>query len=125
MHEHRTICLLEHIEPNLDFQIGPHAEHVPIESRMMQGAECEAVRHDRAPAWMPVGQDVRRLEKFLMAEATDRAALTVRLQDSHAEALLMQPHDRRPRGVPSLPRSEEHTSELQSPMYLVCRLLLE
>src|SRR5437764_14941920 len=30
------------------------------------------------------------------------------------------------RSAPSvLPRSEEHTSELQSPMYLVCRLLLE
>src|SRR5437879_5534426 len=26
---------------------------------------------------------------------------------------------------PRLERSEEHTSELQSPMYLVCRLLLE
>src|SRR5437879_7933034 len=26
---------------------------------------------------------------------------------------------------PSVLRSEEHTSELQSPMYLVCRLLLE
>src|SRR5437762_10473524 len=26
---------------------------------------------------------------------------------------------------PKNPRSEEHTSELQSPMYLVCRLLLE
>src|SRR5436189_507335 len=26
---------------------------------------------------------------------------------------------------PLEPRSEEHTSELQSPMYLVCRLLLE
>src|SRR5437879_10366101 len=26
---------------------------------------------------------------------------------------------------PEEPRSEEHTSELQSPMYLVCRLLLE
>src|SRR5437764_9822082 len=26
---------------------------------------------------------------------------------------------------PPLLRSEEHTSELQSPMYLVCRLLLE
>src|SRR5437764_6414344 len=25
----------------------------------------------------------------------------------------------------TFPRSEEHTSELQSPMYLVCRLLLE
>src|SRR5437764_6003445 len=29
-----------------------------------------------------------------------------------------------PGAAPS-PRSEEHTSELQSPMYLVCRLLLE
>src|SRR5437763_13539031 len=27
--------------------------------------------------------------------------------------------------VTAVPRSEEHTSELQSPMYLVCRLLLE
>src|SRR5436189_5968518 len=34
---------------------------------------------------------------------------------------------RRGRGSPDAPRSrsEEHTSELQSPMYLVCRLLLE
>src|SRR5437764_7390375 len=31
-----------------------------------------------------------------------------------------------PSGRPVTPsRSEEHTSELQSPMYLVCRLLLE
>src|SRR5437763_11390718 len=29
------------------------------------------------------------------------------------------------RGVGEVFRSEEHTSELQSPMYLVCRLLLE
>src|SRR5437879_12965744 len=29
------------------------------------------------------------------------------------------------RAVDGLERSEEHTSELQSPMYLVCRLLLE
>src|SRR5437762_9346955 len=28
-------------------------------------------------------------------------------------------------GTAALNRSEEHTSELQSPMYLVCRLLLE
>src|SRR5207248_5581600 len=32
---------------------------------------------------------------------------------------------RRPIGSPSLARSEEHTSELQSPYDLVCRLLLE
>src|SRR5437762_7700568 len=35
-------------------------------------------------------------------------------------------HGRRPRrSIQSTGRSEEHTSELQSPMYLVCRLLLE
>src|SRR5437879_7474785 len=38
-------------------------------------------------------------------------------------------HQRHPGIVAHLPvavtRSEEHTSELQSPMYLVCRLLLE
>src|SRR3712207_9388984 len=31
----------------------------------------------------------------------------------------------RPTGAPSPGRSEEHTSELQSRQYLVCRLLLE
>src|SRR5437764_5919491 len=31
----------------------------------------------------------------------------------------------RDQGHTTFPRSEEHTSELQSPMYLVCRLLLE
>src|SRR6476469_10734099 len=33
--------------------------------------------------------------------------------------------DIRPNRIYRLDRSEEHTSELQSPMYLVCRLLLE
>src|SRR5690348_17634173 len=31
----------------------------------------------------------------------------------------------RPCGTHQLPRSEDHTSELQSPVHLVCRLLLE
>src|SRR5437879_9345429 len=33
--------------------------------------------------------------------------------------------DGSPDGTAGIVRSEEHTSELQSPMYLVCRLLLE
>src|SRR5436189_773021 len=37
--------------------------------------------------------------------------------------LVRRSHAREP--PPSACRSEEHTSELQSPMYLVCRLLLE
>src|SRR5437762_9496798 len=48
--------------------------------------------------------------------------------DSPGRWLTAFRHRARPlaEGVPpSQPRSEEHTSELQSPMYLVCRLLLE
>src|SRR5437879_8324975 len=46
------------------------------------------------------------------------------------EARLLDPAERHPGVVeivgvdPDRARSEEHTSELQSPMYLVCRLLL-
>src|SRR3712207_7018510 len=40
---------------------------------------------------------------------------------------LLEPHRRRQGGAPAerVARSEEHTSELQSRQYLVCRLLLE
>src|SRR5437763_3317358 len=65
--------------------------------------------HDALPI-----SEVRRDEQGdgaarLGAEAAERRELR--------EALAHGPHD--------APRSEEHTSELQSPMYLVCRLLLE
>src|SRR3712207_9082777 len=44
-------------------------------------------------------------------------------QDSLLGSLLIVPAD--PSTVILCPRSEEHTSELQSRQYLVCRLLLE
>src|SRR5437763_16645690 len=48
------------------------------------------------------------------------------LEDPHAlESPLPSGRERRPPSVAGDRRSEEHTSELQSPMYLVCRLLLE
>src|SRR5438876_2145342 len=42
-------------------------------------------------------------------------------QDRVLAALLQRERSR----LQHLPRSEEHTSELQSPVHLVCRLLLE
>src|SRR3712207_8276993 len=45
--------------------------------------------------------------------------ITVDLSDQPAQ------HLRLPRGEHTRDRSEEHTSELQSRQYLVCRLLLE
>src|SRR5690348_17591335 len=53
----------------------------------------------------------------------------LRVQAQMVVGCLVQGHHRRPLAVaqehdPAL-RSEEHTSELQSPVHLVCRLLLE
>src|SRR5258708_21643212 len=42
-----------------------------------------------------------------------------------AERAIVDPSDTRTRKWPGKLRSEEHTSELQSPDHLVCRLLLE
>src|SRR5256885_15894965 len=49
--------------------------------------------------------------------ASDRGQMAIAAHDIH-------PTTPRPFSAP-LPRSEEHTSELQSPCNLVCRLLLE
>src|SRR5258708_12617064 len=38
---------------------------------------------------------------------------------------IVRHHDGLTEGLPDVHRSEEHTSELQSPDHLVCRLLLE
>src|SRR3712207_7579817 len=67
---------------------------------------------------------------------TDTAA-ALRALEIHAEALLMAKNgvegiytadpatDPSAEFIPEITRSEEHTSELQSRQYLVCRLLLE
>src|SRR6201989_3435470 len=50
-------------------------------------------------------------------------SLTMKLSTGSAPPRSRSSPGSRPRG--GADRSEEHTSELQSPMYLVCRLLLE
>src|SRR5688572_31527122 len=67
-------------------------------------------------------------------ELVDRERLLLHQRDLLAQledavlpvALGVEPREcRRERGVVPAPRSEEHTSELQSQSNLVCRLLLE
>src|SRR5258708_8036916 len=53
------------------------------------------------------------------------AARAILLPDFEFGFLLEQPDQHRRLQVHVLCRSEEHTSELQSPDHLVCRLLLE
>src|SRR5436189_4453879 len=46
-------------------------------------------------------------------------------QGTHQPACVQEQAAQKEHPVAERKRSEEHTSELQSPMYLVCRLLLE
>src|SRR5256885_11051506 len=63
---------------------------------------------------MSGGAALIRILRFVVAvELTESVTCTVKLKVPAVVA------------VPEIPRSEEHTSELQSPCNLVCRLLLE
>src|ERR1017187_6620138 len=73
----------------------------------------------------PVGSFLQRDLRIGKQRAGDNAAgavkmngFLVRMDDESAFAAAYQPDIEKPVGH----RSEEHTSELQSPMYLVCRL---
>src|SRR5436189_2722851 len=63
----------------------------------------------------------RRLSQGAAADAARRTLLSAAGDADRYPGRI--PRRRRRRARPE--RSEEHTSELQSPMYLVCRLLLE
>src|SRR5690348_17427956 len=49
----------------------------------------------------------------------------ISIHPSPMSSLRLKPETQKPRPFPAGVRSEEHTSELQSPVHLVCRLLLE
>src|SRR2546429_2324845 len=63
-----------------------------------------------------------RAEGPFRSTACPRRSLPKRASSAPAEELSAAQECRR---WPSRPRSEEHTSELQSRLHLVCRLLLE
>src|SRR2546422_4555763 len=52
-------------------------------------------------------------------------ARNIRHAYAHSRHETVYPSASAERGQPPAPRSEEHTSELQSRLHLVCRLLLE
>src|SRR5437764_10118504 len=72
----------------------------------------------------------RALHSFPTRRSSDLGAAFPADRPEMAQQIRFHRNDRGGRGgagaaVSSVKRSEEHTSELQSPMYLVCRLLLE
>src|SRR5437763_1387430 len=74
--------------------------------------------HDALPISIENERSLKTLERkarSVFDELRRRAATAALGRPARALLLVARPSD----------RSEEHTSELQSPMYLVCRLLLE
>src|SRR3712207_6980631 len=72
----------------------------------------------------------REVEPVLMSQGTDRLRLGGSMQEGAAQSSGGDAGDVLGRGAQcpghaKTGRSEEHTSELQSRQYLVCRLLLE
>src|SRR5437764_4817829 len=68
------------------------------------------------------GSGVSRYQVERGSQLEKELGFEVSVQDKHDE---WQSDSRDGIGIEGPARSEEHTSELQSPMYLVCRLLLE
>src|SRR5205807_8572870 len=92
------------------------------------GSFTRAAQHEHL-AQPSLSQQVRKLEDELGTRLFDRLGRTVRLTQMgevflpRAEAILRQVSAAKLE-IQEM-RSEEHTSELQSPCNLVCRLLLE
>src|SRR5690348_4704014 len=83
--------------------------------------QSETYKEPRSPSW-PSHKKEKRL--YRRASGTARqtgAAAGCDLQREKSRSWLWRPQGMAQR----LRRSEEHTSELQSPVHLVCRLLLE
>src|SRR3712207_7223095 len=78
----------------------------------------------RSEACCIVPRSVRRMSSLV---AEDRGAKRIRRPSDLAGALMTSSGTQHVAASPERkgPRSEEHTSELQSRQYLVCRLLLE
>src|SRR5690348_18179071 len=66
-----------------------------------------------------------RAHAHAAADGSARFDRARRRQSGGGKLPLGRPVDARGRTRARSPRSEEHTSELQSPVHLVCRLLLE
>ena len=62
MLQHRAILLPEDVQANLDHEVGPDAEDVPIKGSTVKRAECQPIGDDRFALRVAVGEDVGRLQ---------------------------------------------------------------
>ena len=88
----RAVVLFQYVLPHLDREVGPQANKVSVKRRMVQRAERETVADMRLPSWFGIGNNVRSVEKFIVAQAAEGALPPVRFEHALAKGPLVQPH---------------------------------
>jgi hypothetical protein len=101
MQQHRPICLQQDVFTHLDLAVGGDPEDVGIERRVMELAQCDAIRNRWNASWVAIGQNVRCLEQLLVTQPTDGAVHAVRGNYSLTERALVQAFLDRRGDVPS------------------------
>src|SRR3989454_8671028 len=98
----------------------------------MPSTDLTAAAKRALPSWCPPGVSARRARDCPAISAVSARPAQICVGDWGSPASRRRPSARARRAPARLPlppryisRSEEHTSELQSPCNLVCRLLLE
>src|SRR5437879_8534494 len=105
---------LDRESAEIDAQINAVSEEMRAQADNVQQFETE--HGDRTQRGYAIETELRENRERLneIKLETDRAQAQRRHNEERCAELIIRAD-----------RSEEHTSELQSPMYLVCRLLLE
>src|SRR5690348_17603446 len=82
--------------------------------------------HDALPIWEYSDDELEEIKRRAETMAEDAVSVHVAFNNNRGrDAPTSARRFRQLLGQDPGPRSEEHTSELQSPVHLVCRLLLE
>ena len=90
MYEHWTIGFTKNVGPDLYSVVRSHRDEVRVERRVVQCAECDAVRDGWLPSILSIADNVCRFQKAIALEATNGAMPLVCFEHSFAKLLLMK-----------------------------------
>jgi len=91
MLEGRPISFPKNILTDLDNVIGSQPYKELVKGRMMKVTESNPVSHDGLALWLPVGNDMRRIQKLIMPKPAKSALPAISLENALSERPLMKP----------------------------------
>ncbi len=87
--QHGTVLLFHDIVSNFDDIVGPYADHEPVKGGVVEFAKGYTIIHDGITVGFTIRDDVRRVQKFEMLQATERALLAICMQNPLTESALV------------------------------------